>query len=251
MIHDDFGPEDERGFTWVDELEDRNGVIDRIRAFERAARRGAYPETIDHNAAYWAAEGVTSPGERESTNIYRFGLRALEHDVLTVEAFREQWQQLDRWRVSNNALLVLTLFPDIEDRTAPCWTSAHPVVLAIRSGVVDGALTTGSLAHGTVALALTNRTVKHLTNYPALMSRMHCAWSAVRVAGGQVTSLEHETPVADPTDLLYYVPYAFAQAREALNLIELEESLESQRLEGDLEDHLAFETIRQQFEESR
>ncbi|MHA3724162.1 hypothetical protein ACXR2T_09815 [Leucobacter sp. HY1910] len=181
------------GDWWLDYPEPYE-VRDRLREVERNRKAGQYRDQADYDAAYWEAEQVTPPHDRQRTSIVRSGLAAALPHVIDTARFDELRVLAPDWAVdltdsADPALIVLGVqLP--RKRRAPRWNSRHPIIQAItaKPRLLDGAINTEALAQtACVTLALTERTLDSLHAHPELLQRTTLTWRCLRRSQGDIT----------------------------------------------------------------
>lgn len=176
-------------------FDDPYGVYDQAVAVERAREAGEYRTQADYDAAYALALQLRSPEELYPRLVEQVGLRALAPLAIGSARLLELQELCPRHTASlehldlhpgyrepppEAALITLRLQQDRLARPIRRWTSAHPVVLALLAGDLDGAVTMPGLALGQVHLALTEKTKTGLRARPELLHGLVLDWALLR-----------------------------------------------------------------------
>lgn len=179
-------------------------VYDEAVDVERAREAGVFQTQADYDAAYAKALHLGSPDQYYPRIIEQAGLRALIPHTISAERLAELqllcakhvvhsehalWEEafgdippmfLDEPKKQRSALMVLSLERDYRVRPRQRWSSSHPVVVALLSGELDGALTLPELAHARVNIALTEKSRRTLTEHPELLNGLEVNWMLLR-----------------------------------------------------------------------
>lgn len=192
--HEDRYDRDDYTGDWWNDYPDSAGILSRIQAVERERAEGAFRSPIDYHAAFWDAEGVTPPGDRQRVSIVRAGLSAAVPFPIDSERFTALRVEAPEWAVGSDGLITLNAQRP-PGKKSPRWNSRHPIIEALTTGEIDSAITLNGLATtGSVTIPMTSKTLDTIYVRPELLHRVRLSWQCLRRRHDEIIALptQHE-----------------------------------------------------------
>ncbi|TDP89771.1 hypothetical protein EDF62_3068 [Leucobacter luti] len=191
--HDRYERDDYTGDWWNDHPGSEE-ILSRIQAVERQRLAGGFRSQIDYHAAFWDAEGITPPGDRERVSIARAGLSTAAPLAINENRFTALRAEAPEWAVGHDALITLNA-QRLPGKKAPRWNSRHPIIEALTTGEIDSAITLNGLATtGSVTIPMTSKTLDTIYVRPELLHHVQLSWQCLRLRHKDIITLpsQHE-----------------------------------------------------------